>query len=149
MNLHDYDDDSPFVSDIILCAHGCSYQKVLKCILNDNFDDLTIDVIYEAFYDIIRCDDQEKANCLDYLLSSSLPSRFAEDKDPLAVLVAKQADQSQLYDMLMILKLYDPDLLEVPNMDGETANSILHRNHKAVKQAIEHKSSRYYYQDFT
>jgi len=147
MNSHDCD-DSPAVSDIILCADGCSYQKVLKCILNDNFE-LSVDEIYAAFYDIIRCDDQEKANCLDYFLSSSLPSQFTEDKDPLAVLVAKQPDQPQLYDMLMILKLYDPDLLEIPNMDGETANSILDRNHKAIKKAIEHKSSRYYYHDFT
>ena len=106
-------DDSPHVTALILTTENSAYQQVLDWIQKDQVQEhFNVDIVYEAFCNIIECEDNEKANALDYFLSSSLPSRFLNNKDPLGVLIAKQPDHPQLYDMLMVLKMYNPDMLD-------------------------------------
>lgn len=124
-------DDSPEVSDSILVNELSAYKRVLNCILKDDYS-LSANLVYTAYCDIIRSNDDNKANCLEYFLSSSLPSEFSNGKDPLGVLVAKQTDDKRLYDMLLVLKSHNPDMLDEENCNRESANTILKCNNETV-----------------
>lgn len=133
MSLDD-SDDSPNFNDSNLCDVNSAYQSCLKWVQKEKKDNLEPSVIYQAFFDLITSNEDEKANGIDYLLEGGLPKRF-DSKEPLVLVASKRLQDPKLLDMLIVFKYHNFDFDEKYGTDG-SATTILQKDCPSLLVAL-------------
>lgn len=136
MTFVDDEDDSPNFNNANLCNVDGAYQSCLRWVQNDN-KQISLDhsLIYQAFFDLITSDDDEKADGIDYLLEGGLPKRLHTDREPLVMVVSKRLQDPRLLDMLMVFKYHDFDFDEGYGSEGN-ATTILQESCPSLLVAL-------------
>lgn len=137
MDSDDDADDSPIFKDIKLLDKNRAYKKCLEYVQiadDEKKPKIDVDIMYQAFLDLIMSEDDNKADGIDYLIEGGLPRAF-QNKEPLVLIAAKRLKDKKLLDMLIVFRYHHFDFDEC-NQFEESATKFLTENCPSILVAL-------------